>query len=154
MSKYVYISWKFVQYTIHWAKTQMLKTFPSDKKPLQKMHLFFLCELLITDLLLMRNSYLSWSTWYISLKLCAGFSIFDSVLFLLYFIFLLNKKHGLFDLKRHNSFQNKNHRTVLLPDLWFLSSKKKLQNSVTSARIRDINQNKSIHQKNTGVNIK
>ena len=32
-------------------------------------------------------------------KLCVGFSIFDSVLFLLNFIFLFNKKHGLFDFK-------------------------------------------------------
>ena len=27
----VYIFWKFIQYTIHWDKTQMLKKFPSDK---------------------------------------------------------------------------------------------------------------------------
>ena len=36
---------------------------------------------------------------FVSPKLCAGFSIFDSVLFLLAFIFLLNKAHGLFDFK-------------------------------------------------------
>ena len=35
-----------------------------------------------------------------------GFSIFDSISFLLKFIFLFNKMHGLFDFKRHNSFQN------------------------------------------------
>ena len=27
----VFISWKCVQYTIHWDKTQILKKFPSDK---------------------------------------------------------------------------------------------------------------------------
>ena len=27
----VYIFWKVIQYTIHWDKTQMLKTYPSDK---------------------------------------------------------------------------------------------------------------------------
>ena len=30
-------------------------------------------------------------------KLCVGFPIFDSTLFLLKFIFLLKKEHGLFD---------------------------------------------------------
>ena len=39
--------------------------------------------------------------WFVSLKGCVGFSIFDSVSFLLKFLFLFSKKHGLFD-----SFQN------------------------------------------------
>ena len=39
-----------------------------------------------------------------------GLSIFDSISFLLKFIFLLNKKHILFDFKRRNSFQNQNNR--------------------------------------------
>ena len=42
---------------------------------------------------------MSWSTKFIFLELCVGFSIFDSVVFLLKFIFLFNKKHGLFDFK-------------------------------------------------------
>ena len=51
---------------------------------------FFFRELqLITVLLLICNSYTSWSTWFISLKLCLVFFIFDSVYFLLKFIFLL-----------------------------------------------------------------
>ena len=37
---------------------------------------------------------------FISLKVCVGFSIFDSVSFLLKFIFLFNKKHELFDFNR------------------------------------------------------
>ena len=54
---------------------------------------------LMTVLLLICNSYASWSTWFISLKLCMGLSIFHSISFLLNFTFLFNKKHGLFDFK-------------------------------------------------------
>ena len=42
-------------------------------------------------LFLIRDSYM--------LKLCVGFSILGSVPFLLKFIFVFNKKHGLFDFK-------------------------------------------------------
>ena len=90
----VYINsefWKFIQYTIHWDKTQTLKKFPSDKTNVSKN--FFRGLQLITVLLLIRNSYTS----FISLKLCVGFSIFDSVLFLLNFILLFNKKFRPFD---------------------------------------------------------
>ena len=45
---------------------------------------------LMTILLLIRNS---------SLKLSVGFSIFDSLSILLKFIFLFNKKNGLFEFK-------------------------------------------------------
>ena len=38
-----------------------------------------------------------------SLKNCVGFSVFDSVSFLLKFIFLFNKMHGLFDFKDTDS---------------------------------------------------
>ena len=99
---YIYILWKIVQYIIHWDKTQLLKKkFLRIKWTFQKMHPFFFHKLqLITDLLLIRNSYVSWSTWLIALKLSMRFSIFDSVMFLLIFcIFLFNKKHGLFDFK-------------------------------------------------------
>ena len=54
---------------------------------------------LITVLLLTRNTYTSWNTCFIFLKLCLGFSIFDFLSFLLNLIFLFNKNHGLFDLK-------------------------------------------------------
>ena len=73
------------------------------------MHSFFFRELqLITVLLLIRNSYTSWSTRFVSMKLFAGFSIFDSVSFLLKCIFFSNKKHGIVYLllKRPISFQN------------------------------------------------
>ena len=63
-------------------------------------------------LLLIHNSYTSWSTRFITitLKLCVGFTIFVSVSFLLNFIFLFNKNMGSLTFKRHNSFQNKNNR--------------------------------------------
>ena len=61
---------------------------------------FFFRELqIITALLLIYNSYMSWNTRFVSLKLCVGFSIFDSLSFLLKFIFLFNKMHELFDFK-------------------------------------------------------
>ena len=61
------------------------------------MHPVLFCELqLTTVLLLTRDSYMSWSTSFISLKLCVGFPILDFVSILL--IFFFNKKHGLFDI--------------------------------------------------------
>ena len=86
----VCIFWKCIQYTMNWDKTQILKKIPS----------FFFHELqLLTVLLLLWDSYMSWSTRLISLKPCVGFSIFKSVLSLLKFVFLFNKMHGLFDFK-------------------------------------------------------
>ena len=68
---------------------------------------FFFHKLqLITVLLLICDSYMSWSTRLASLKLCVGFSIFDSVSFLLKFIFLFGKMHGFFD------FQNQANRKI------------------------------------------
>ena len=96
----VWIFWRCIQYTIHWDKTQMLKKIPSDKINGTKMPSFFFRKLqFITDLLLICDSYMSWSTRFVSLKLCVGFSIFDSVSFLLKFIFLFNKMHGLLNFK-------------------------------------------------------
>ena len=70
---------------------------------------FFWSELqLITVLLFICDSYISWSTGCVSLKHCVGFSFFDSVSFLLKFRFLVNKIH--LALKRHISFQNLNNR--------------------------------------------
>ena len=54
---------------------------------------------LITVLLLLLSicyCYLRWSARFISVKLCVKFSVFDSVSFLLQFIFLLNKMNWLF----------------------------------------------------------
>ena len=85
---------KCIQYTIHWDKTQILKKFPSDKingtKNLSSNS---------SVLLLICDFYISCSARFVSLKMCERFSIFDSVPFLLKFIFLFNKMHGLFDFK-------------------------------------------------------
>ena len=64
-----------------------------------------------------------------SLKLCVGFSILDSVSFLLKFVFLLSRKYGLFNFaKCHKApFKIKiieKPHALLLPDLWFLSCNK------------------------------
>ena len=66
----------------------------------QKLPSFLFRKLqLITVLPLICDSDLSLSARFVSLKLCVGFSIFDSVLFLLKFIFYFNKMHELFDFK-------------------------------------------------------
>ena len=89
----VSILWKCIQYSKHWGKTQMLQKFPSDKYTVQKNALFFFFRELqfITVLLLICDFCMSWSTRFFSLKLCVGFLNFDSVSFLLKFIFLFNK---------------------------------------------------------------
>ena len=72
-----------------------------------KIALIFFYELqLITVLLLMYHSYISWSTMFFSLKLGVGFFIFDSILFLLKPIFCSTKSMDPLTLKRHSSFQN------------------------------------------------
>ena len=58
---------------------------------------FFFCEFqLLTVLFLICDSI---STRCDSLELCAGFSIFDSISFLLKLAFFFNKIHGLYDFK-------------------------------------------------------
>ena len=101
----VCIFWKCIQYNIHWDKTQMLKKFFRTKQMVQIIHSFFFCKLkLIIVLLLICDSHMSWSARFASLKLCVRFSIFGSFSFLLKFIFLFNKMHGLFDLKTSQFF--------------------------------------------------
>ena len=101
------------------------------------MHSFFFCELqLITVVLLIHNFYTSWSTWFISLKLCVGYFTFDSVSFLLNFIFLFNKKHELWLKNAIILFKMKiidKPQTVSIQDLWYLCYNKNLENSMTSA---------------------
>ena len=94
------IFWKCIQYTIHSDKTQILKKSLRVKSKVQKIPCVFFRKLqLITVLLLICDSYMNWSTKFLSLKLFVGFSIFDSSSFLLKFIFLFNKMHGFFDFK-------------------------------------------------------
>ena len=100
-----------------------------QNKTYKKCTLFFFFRVLqlITGLLLIYNFYTSWSTWFISLKLCVGFSIFDSVSFTLNFKFLLNKKRP-FKIKIIEELH-----TVLLPDLSFLSCNNKFESSMVPA---------------------
>ena len=73
-----------------------------------KMRSFFFCKLhLITVLLLICDFDMSYSIRFVYLKLCGGFSIFDSVSFILKFIILFNKIHRLFDFKTTIPFKLK-----------------------------------------------
>ena len=82
-------------------KHKLSKKKSLDKINCTKMSSLFFCKLhLITVLLLICDSCMSWSTRSFSLKLCVGFSSFSFISFLLKFIFLFNKMHGLFDLEK------------------------------------------------------
>ena len=63
----------------------------------RKNALFFSEFQVVTVFLLTRNSYMRWRTSFVSAKVCMEFPVFNSISFLLEFIFLFNKKHGLFD---------------------------------------------------------
>ena len=99
MQKYIYSESVFNILYIE-IKQKSWKISFGQNKLYKKMPSVFFRELkLITVLLLIWDFYMSWSTRLISLKLYVRFSIFDSVLFLLKFILLFNKMHGLFDFK-------------------------------------------------------
>ena len=71
---------------------------------------FLFHELQLTTILLsICNFYMSWRTRFISLKLCVGFSIFDSLSFSLKSIFLFSKMNGLYEF---TFFQNQSNRIV------------------------------------------
>ena len=95
----VYIFWKFIRCTIRWDKTYVKKIFLQTKKKLQKM----LIAVLIPD------SYMSWNTMFVSLKVWGGFSISDFASFLLVKVFSTKNIDSLTS-NRHNSFQNSNDR--------------------------------------------
>ena len=97
--KSIYIPKVYSIHTIHWDKTEMLKRFPSDKTNDTKKALCFLSRA-PTHHNFTFNLWF-WSTRFVPLKLCVGFSIFDSVSFLLKFIFLFNKMDGFFTLKQN-----------------------------------------------------
>ena len=90
---------KVCKYTIHWDKTKMFKkiSFGQNRQYKKRPLVFFRKLRPITVLYLICDSYMSWSLRFVSLKVCLGFSIFDSVSLLLKFIFLFNKIHGLFE---------------------------------------------------------
>ena len=117
----------------------MLKKFPSDKATVTKNALFFLSRAPTHHSFNFNLQFLYELKHmvYLSKKLFARFSIFDSVLFHFNFVFLFNKKHGLFWLSNVIiPFKVKilqKPQTVLVTDLWFLSCNKEFENSVISA---------------------
>ena len=97
----VCIFWKCIQYIVHWDKTHILKRFSSDKINATKNVLFFLSRALTHhsftfNLQVLYDLILKFLN---CLKLSGRFSTLDSVSFILKFIFLFNKMHGLFDFK-------------------------------------------------------
>ena len=96
----VSIFWKCIQYTIHWGKTQMLTKFPLEKTNGTKNYLFFLLQAPTHHSFTFNLRFLyELKHKDSSIKICMGFSIFDSISFLLKFIILLNKMQGSFDFK-------------------------------------------------------
>ena len=91
---------KCIQYSIHWDQIQILKKFLSDKINRTKNGLFLLLQAPTHhSFTFICDSCMSWSTRFASLEQCVGFSILNSVLLSLKFIFSLNKMHGFFDFK-------------------------------------------------------
>ena len=96
----VCIFWNWIQYTIHWDKTQMLKKIPLHKINNRKNALFFLLRSPTHHSFVFNLRFLMrWSPRFVSLKLRVEFCIFDCVPFLIKFIFLFNKIHEPFDFK-------------------------------------------------------
>ena len=132
----VYLFWKFIQYTIHWDKTQIFKKNLSDKTDLTKIYSFLFRELQhITLLLLIRNSYTSWSTMFISLEVSWDFPFSIPFVFIkLYFFSTKSMGSCLWNVIIPFKIKiTETPHTALLPYLWFLSSNKKFQNSIISA---------------------
>ena len=95
-----------------------------DKINVTKNAHFFFRELqLITVLHLIRDSYMSWSTSFASLQAYVGFSIFDSVLFLLKFIFLFSKNCW-----EYCFTQTNNHNRFLRPKFYYIYTVLKIHN--------------------------
>ena len=76
-----YVNSESIQYTMNWDKTQMLKKFCRTKKTVQNKKCSLFSFTSSTVLLLICDSYMSWSTRFVSLNVCVRFSIFDSVSF-------------------------------------------------------------------------
>ena len=89
----IYLFSKFIQYTINLDKTRMLKKLSSDKINVTKNALFFLSHAPIHHSFTFNSRFLyELKHKFIFLKLCMGFSIFDSFLFLLKFWFFFQQK--------------------------------------------------------------
>ena len=96
----VYIYWKFIQCKTQWDKTQMLKKIPSDKVTVTKNSLFFLSRTPTHHSFFFNSQFLYELKHIVHLsKTVFGIFHFRFVSFLLKFVFLFSKKHGLFDFK-------------------------------------------------------
>ena len=83
-----------------WEKNTNINKIFLQTINVKKIHSFFLLRASTHPSFTFNLWFMSWSTRFVtSLKICVGFPIFDSVLFLLKFIFLFSKKYGLFDFK-------------------------------------------------------
>ena len=91
----VYIFSKFVQYTIHWDKTQMLKKFPSDKIDVTKNALSFISRAPTHHRFISNSQFLCELTpkVYISETECEIFRFQFRIIFIKVY-FLFHKKHG------------------------------------------------------------
>ena len=115
-----------------------LKKIPSNRKNVTKK-----CTLFFSNspaLLLFDNSYMSWRTRFVFLKVYGGFSIFDFVSFLLKFVFVRQKVWSLWlylnaIIPSKIKIIEKPH-PLLLPGLWILSCNKKFENWKTSVWVR------------------
>ena len=107
----VYIFWKFVQYTIHWDKTQMLKKFPLDKVSATKSTLFFLLwapthhSFTLNSQFLYELKYMA----YLSKTVRGTFHFRVRLGFIKLYSFVQQNAWTL-TLKSHNSIQNENNR--------------------------------------------
>ena len=97
----------------------MLQKIPLEKINVTKNALFFLSRVPTHhSLLLICDSYMSWSIRFVSLKLFVGFCNSDSISFLWKFILLFIKMHGHFDFKTSWFLSKSKNRKVahsLLP---------------------------------------
>ena len=97
----VCIFWKIIQYTIPWDKTQYVKKISFTQNRRYKKYIFFLSRAPTHHIFTF------------NLNVCLGFPIFDSMSFLLNFIFFFSTKSmDSLTLKPHNFFQKKNNRKV------------------------------------------
>ena len=79
----VYIFWKFIQYNVHWGKTHMSKKKNPSEQIKSTRNVLFIILRAPTHHSFTFDSYTSCSRRFISLKVCVGFSVFDSVSLLL-----------------------------------------------------------------------
>ena len=116
---------------------------PSDKINVTKNALFFLLRAPAHHILTFNSQFLFELKQFISLNQCKVISIFDSVSFLLKFIFSSAKNKDSLTVKPQIFYFNKNNRKAthsLLLDLWFVSCNKKFENSIIETNFRPYHQ--------------